>query len=60
MCERIAATERRHHEGRAAFDPEQADRRACQQLTATKTADGLIDPKLVLAWLMSSLGAPGF
>ena len=29
-------------------------------LTATKTADGLIDPKLVLAWLMSSLGAPGF
>jgi MFS family permease len=29
-------------------------------LTATKTADGLIDPKLVLAWLMSSLDAPGF
>jgi MFS family permease len=29
-------------------------------LTATKTADGLIDPKLVLAWLMSSIGAPGF
>lgn len=29
-------------------------------LTATKTADGLIDPKLVLAWLMSTIGAPGF
>lgn len=29
-------------------------------LTATKTADGLIDPKLVLAWLLSSLGAPGY
>ena len=29
-------------------------------LSATKTADGLIDPKLVLAWLLTSLGAgPG-
>lgn len=27
-------------------------------LTLTKTADGLIDPKLVLAWLLSGLGAP--
>lgn len=29
-------------------------------LCVTKTADGLIDPKLVLAWLMNALGAPGF
>ena len=27
-------------------------------LGATKTADGLIDPKLVLAWLMAQVGAP--
>ena len=27
-------------------------------LGATKTADGLIDPKLVLAWLLTHLGAP--
>jgi len=27
-------------------------------LTATKTGDGLADPKLVLAWLLSALGAP--
>lgn len=29
-------------------------------LMATKVADGLIDPKLVLAWLMTSVGAPGY
>ena len=29
-------------------------------LSSTKTADGLIDPKLVLAWLMNALGAPGY
>lgn len=28
-------------------------------LTMSKTADGLIDPKLVLSWLLSALGAPG-
>jgi hypothetical protein len=28
-------------------------------LTLGKTADGLIDPKLVLSWLLSALGAPG-
>lgn len=28
-------------------------------LSATKVADGLIDPKLVLAWLLTALGAPG-
>jgi hypothetical protein len=28
-------------------------------LGATKTADGLIDPKLVLSWLLTHLGAPG-
>ena len=27
-------------------------------LTATKTGDGLADPKLVLAWLLTALGAP--
>jgi hypothetical protein len=27
-------------------------------LTATKIGDGLLDPKLVLAWLMGALGAP--
>jgi hypothetical protein len=28
-------------------------------LTFTKTADSLIDPKLVLSWLLNALGAPG-
>lgn len=28
-------------------------------LSFTKIADGLIDPKLVLAWLLNALGAPG-
>lgn len=28
-------------------------------LTLTKMADGLIDPKLVLAWLLNAIGAPG-
>ncbi|WP_323766269.1 MFS transporter [Marinovum sp.] len=27
-------------------------------LTASKLADGLIDPKLILSWLLTSLGAP--
>ncbi len=29
-------------------------------LAATKTGDGLADPKLVLSWLLSSLGAPAY
>lgn len=29
-------------------------------LTATKTGDGVADPKLVLAWLLGALGAPGW
>ncbi len=29
-------------------------------LAATKTGDGLLDPKLVLAWLLGALGAPAF
>ena len=29
-------------------------------LSMTKSADGLIDPKLVLAWLLGALGAPAF
>ncbi|CAO1649465.1 MFS transporter [Parasphingorhabdus sp. NYA22] len=53
-------------EGRACADiPESA----CKQepgnffkhvgaLALTKSADGLVDPKLVLSWLMTSLGAP--
>lgn len=28
-------------------------------LVLTKSADGLIDPKLVLAWLLNAVGAPG-
>ncbi len=29
-------------------------------LMSTKIADGLIDPKLVLAWIMGAVGAPGY
>ena len=29
-------------------------------LLVTKTADGLVDPKLVLSWILSTLGAPGY
>ena len=29
-------------------------------LSLTKIADGLINPKLVLAWLMNAVGAPGY
>ncbi len=29
-------------------------------LAATKTGDGLADPKLVLSWLLATLGAPAF
>lgn len=29
-------------------------------LSASKVADGLINPKLVLAWLLNALGAPGW
>ena len=29
-------------------------------LWLSKLADGLIDPKLVLSWLMTSLGAPAY
>lgn len=28
-------------------------------LTATKSGDGLLDPKLILPWLLQSVGAPG-
>lgn len=57
---------RKLHEVLADGDHEADDREAANfsihlaSLTATKTADGLIDPKLVLAWLLSSLGAPGY
>src|SRR5690606_22942958 len=29
-------------------------------LAASRTADGLLDPRLVLAWLLGALGAPAF
>jgi hypothetical protein len=53
-------------EGRACKDiPESACRQEpgnffkhVASLALTKSADGLIDPKLVLSWLMTSLGAP--
>ncbi|AHD10994.1 hypothetical protein [Phaeobacter gallaeciensis] len=43
-------------------DQQAADRVATHviALTATKLADGLIDPKLVLAWLLNAIGAPGY
>ncbi|MXQ08808.1 MFS transporter [Alphaproteobacteria bacterium GH1-50] len=34
--------------------------RHAASLSMTKTADGLNDPKLVLSWLLTSLGAPAF
>jgi hypothetical protein len=53
-------------EGRACRDiPEEACReqptnflKHVVSLTATKTGDGLADPKLVLSWLLTALGAP--
>ena len=29
-------------------------------LSLTKVADGLINPKIILSWLLSTLGAPGY
>lgn len=45
-----------------AVDSRDADRflRHLFSLMATKLADGLIDPKLVLAWIMGVVGAPGY
>ncbi|MFU8863801.1 MAG: MFS transporter [Rhodobacterales bacterium] len=47
-------------------DPAELDREEAHNglihtasLVLTKTADGLIDPKLVLSWLLTALGAPG-
>ncbi|MBF9044775.1 MFS transporter [Rhodobacterales bacterium HKCCE4037] len=47
-------------------DPDEVDRDEAQNgivhvtaLLLTKTADALIDPKLVLSWLLTALGAPG-
>ncbi len=55
-------------EGRACRDiPESACREEPRNFAAhvaalslSKSADGLIDPKLVLSWLMTALGAPAF
>ncbi|WP_407943285.1 hypothetical protein [Mangrovicoccus ximenensis] len=43
-------------------DPKAARRFGTEflSLSATKIADGLIDPKLVLAWLFSASGVPGY
>ncbi|WP_253949114.1 MFS transporter [Mangrovicoccus sp. HB161399] len=48
-------------DGADGADPGTARRFATEflSLSATKIADGLIDPKLVLAWLFSALGVPG-
>ncbi|MEL6958334.1 MAG: MFS transporter, partial [Pseudomonadota bacterium] len=35
-------------------------RRHVAALSASKTADGLLNPKLVLSWLVASLGAGAF
>lgn len=42
-------------------DPKEARNglRIVASLSLTKVSDGLIDPKLVLSWLMTALGAPG-
>ncbi|NKX43516.1 MFS transporter [Roseicyclus persicicus] len=44
-------------DAQAAAEPRNA-LRAAASLTLTKLADGLIDPKLVLSWLLTALGAP--
>ncbi len=43
-------------------DPKKAQRFSIHlvSLCATKIADGLIDPKLVLAWILGAIGAPGY
>ena len=46
-------------EAARAAEPENFLRHAVS-LSLTKTADGLIDPKLVLSWLLSNLGAGSF
>ena len=46
-------------EAAKAYEP-QSFLRHTAALAMTKLADGLIDPKLVLSWLLTSLGAPAF
>ncbi|WP_297774612.1 MFS transporter [uncultured Roseovarius sp.] len=50
----LIATERDDTGDRAAA------RRHVGALSLSKIADGLLDPKLVLSWLLTSLGAPAF
>jgi MFS family permease len=45
-------------DGKAARAEARNGLRHVTSLSMTKVADGLIDPKLVLAWLMTALGAP--
>lgn len=52
LFERIAGTPELDHEARNGLTHMAA-------LTLTKIADGLIDPKLVLSWLLNALGVPG-
>lgn len=52
-----------HAEHRPAIDEDEVPRNRrvhLLSLTLTKIADGLIDPKLVLAWLLGAGGAPFF
>ncbi|MBT9382720.1 MFS transporter [Pseudooceanicola sp. CBS1P-1] len=37
----------------------ESGRRMVTALSLTKVSDGLLDPKLVLSWLLNALGAPG-
>jgi MFS family permease len=48
--------------GAEGMDPTEATNglRHVMALSLTKVADGLIDPKLILSWLMTALGAPGY
>ena len=38
----------------------QSETKHVVSLSLTKSADGLVDPKLVLSWVLNALGAPGF
>ncbi|MCA0922435.1 MFS transporter [Pseudooceanicola nanhaiensis] len=68
----MTTTDIQHSPASAAFariagvDPDEIDAtegrnglRHIASLSLSKVADGLIDPKLVLSWLLNALGAPG-
>jgi len=61
LVERLADTERAGGlSGRQAKAEPRNFLRHALSLSMTKSADGLIDPKLVLSWLLTSLGASTF